>query len=285
FAQARMYSYSHGRFTTSDQLLASAMRENPQSWNRYIYTFNNPLRFTDPTGMIVDDYFINRDGSYVVVKNDCKCHNYYIETEKGSREYRQLATLEENDAGLVEFPAEMDFFGRYGSVDKGGGDHGAGDHFVKPEVAAGLFGVAAVLKDEYGITISFGDTSSSNGRDLWHPGMIHHSGHGHNGRSGLDVDFRYINKDGKSFRSNSARSDSQFSVEKNQAVYDVAKTFGFNENYQGNRQGKKTGLQGVKAIGGHNDHGHLGYNRNNARITNAKGVMLLSGRGTYKPMF
>jgi len=26
---------------------------NPQSWNRYSYTWNNPLRYTDPTGMYV----------------------------------------------------------------------------------------------------------------------------------------------------------------------------------------------------------------------------------------
>ncbi len=51
---ARYYSGAQGRFTGPDPLLASAKLTNPQSWNRYSYAFNNPLRFTDPTGMIVE---------------------------------------------------------------------------------------------------------------------------------------------------------------------------------------------------------------------------------------
>jgi RHS repeat-associated protein len=48
---ARYYSGAHGRFTSPDPLLNSGRPWIPQSWNRYAYTFNNPLRYTDPTGL------------------------------------------------------------------------------------------------------------------------------------------------------------------------------------------------------------------------------------------
>jgi RHS repeat-associated protein len=48
---ARCFSSAQGRFTSPDPMMASAKVSNPQSWNRYTYGFNNPLRFTDPTGM------------------------------------------------------------------------------------------------------------------------------------------------------------------------------------------------------------------------------------------
>ena len=48
---ARYFSSAQGRFTSPDPLMASAKIINPQSWNRYAFVFNNPLRFTDPTGM------------------------------------------------------------------------------------------------------------------------------------------------------------------------------------------------------------------------------------------
>ncbi len=51
FAQARYYSNTQGRFTSADPLMASANPHRPQTWNRYSYVLNNPLRFTDPSGM------------------------------------------------------------------------------------------------------------------------------------------------------------------------------------------------------------------------------------------
>ena len=46
---ARYYSNQVGRFLSVDPVNGLAM--SPQSWNRYTYARNSPLRFIDPTGM------------------------------------------------------------------------------------------------------------------------------------------------------------------------------------------------------------------------------------------
>jgi len=51
FAEARYFSANHGRFTSTDPLQASGRATLPQSWNRYAYVLNNPLRKVDPTGL------------------------------------------------------------------------------------------------------------------------------------------------------------------------------------------------------------------------------------------
>lgn len=51
FAEARMYQNKHGRFTAVDPLLASASAADPQTFNRYTYTGNNPINRTDPSGL------------------------------------------------------------------------------------------------------------------------------------------------------------------------------------------------------------------------------------------
>jgi RHS repeat-associated protein len=58
---ARYYSSTQGRFTSIDPLMASGSTGSPQSWNRYSYAYNNPLRFTDPSGMLAGDFY-NEDG-------------------------------------------------------------------------------------------------------------------------------------------------------------------------------------------------------------------------------
>ncbi|MBK8810846.1 MAG: hypothetical protein IPN69_08975 [Acidobacteria bacterium] len=183
-----------------------------------------------------------------------------MESNQTPGEFVYLTSLTANNSFLVEFPARMDFFDRYSPVDKGGKnngvDHGTGDHFVRPEVAAALFGLAAVLKDKYGITISFGDMSAENGTDPWSRRGEDHKGHGHKSRSGVDIDFRYIDKNGNSFQGK--MNSSKFSTVNNQAVYDVAKSFGFTENFQGTTNK----LIGVATASGHNNHGHLGFDVN-----------------------
>ncbi len=51
FAEARYYDNRYGRFTAVDPLLASGKSANPQTFNRYVYVSNNPINFTDPSGM------------------------------------------------------------------------------------------------------------------------------------------------------------------------------------------------------------------------------------------
>ena len=154
------------------------------------------------------------------------------------------------------FPDELDFFSRYSTKDAGGKnngvDHGKGDHYINPLVAAALFGLAAVLKDTHGIHMSFGDMSADNGSDPWQKGFKDHKGHGHSGRSGLDVDFRYIGKDSKAFHG--TMNSNNFDHAKNETVFKVAQTFGFTENYRGS-----VSLSGARYEAGHDDHGHLGF--------------------------
>lgn len=52
FAQARYYNTSHGRFTSTDPLTASANVKDPQTFNRYTYAMNSPYKFTDPLGLL-----------------------------------------------------------------------------------------------------------------------------------------------------------------------------------------------------------------------------------------
>jgi RHS repeat-associated protein len=51
FFQARYFSGIQGRFTSPDPGNAGADPSDPQSWNGYAYVSNNPLSYTDPSGL------------------------------------------------------------------------------------------------------------------------------------------------------------------------------------------------------------------------------------------
>ena len=52
FAQARYFAAVQARFTSADPFLGSGQAPNPQTWNRYSYSLNNPLRYVDPSGLL-----------------------------------------------------------------------------------------------------------------------------------------------------------------------------------------------------------------------------------------
>ena len=69
YAQARMYANDLGRFTSIDPIIMAKERlRMPQRLNLYIYTTNNPLNFTDPTG---EDVAVNgSDSDITLYEND-----------------------------------------------------------------------------------------------------------------------------------------------------------------------------------------------------------------------
>ncbi len=52
---ARFYSQSLGRFIQPDTIIPSI--SIPQTWSRYSYTQNNPIKFTDPSGHFIETLF------------------------------------------------------------------------------------------------------------------------------------------------------------------------------------------------------------------------------------
>jgi len=63
--KARFYSPSLMRFIQPDTIIPDQF--NPQSWNRFGYVTNNPVRFNDPTGHMLDE---GDDGGCLLCEDD-----------------------------------------------------------------------------------------------------------------------------------------------------------------------------------------------------------------------
>jgi len=59
FFQARYFTGAQGRFLSPDPGNAGASLADPQSWNGYAYVSNNPLTFTDPTGLGIWSWIVD----------------------------------------------------------------------------------------------------------------------------------------------------------------------------------------------------------------------------------
>jgi RHS repeat-associated protein len=62
FYNSRWYDPSLGRFAQADTIIPS--NQGVQAWDRYAYTNNNPVRYTDPTGHVACSLVAEEDCSY-----------------------------------------------------------------------------------------------------------------------------------------------------------------------------------------------------------------------------
>jgi RHS repeat-associated protein len=88
FAEARYFGSVQGRFTSVDPLMASGMVGCPQSWNRYAYAFNNPLRYTDPTGMLAGDFY-DEEGRRIGTDGQNDGRAYLVTDQAQAEQIRQ----------------------------------------------------------------------------------------------------------------------------------------------------------------------------------------------------
>ena len=77
YFNARWYDQEIGRFISEDSWKGNII--NPRTLNCYIYTFNNPLKYNDPTGHIPQSYKINDGQRYL-----------YFNTGRGMDLYQRL---------------------------------------------------------------------------------------------------------------------------------------------------------------------------------------------------
>jgi RHS repeat-associated protein len=87
YFEARYFSSAQGRFTSTDPVISGPHKLNdPQNWNLYVYARNNPLRFTDPTGEIIEEQI---DDEYK--KRYERWKKDYLSTAAGRRQWDRYA--------------------------------------------------------------------------------------------------------------------------------------------------------------------------------------------------
>lgn len=102
----RVYDPLIGRFISPDPWIQDP--KNSQSYNRYSYVWNNPLRYTDPTGEVVKIITTTAKIGYKLNKRRQKTgkldRDNLVETlkEEGADAYQDLTTLLDPDASWVD---------------------------------------------------------------------------------------------------------------------------------------------------------------------------------------
>jgi RHS repeat-associated protein len=96
---ARYYIPSFGRFLSVDPVQGSAT--SPQSWNRYAYVLNNPMRFNDPTGAACENPEAASEGDPA-----CVNHGDAVERKRTAQQLQQRAVeSEQPDKDAAPCPA------------------------------------------------------------------------------------------------------------------------------------------------------------------------------------
>lgn len=259
---ARYFSGAQGRFTSVDPSMASVTLLSPQSWNRYTYAMNNPLRYVDPNGELwVASGDANNPYKWVDTCDSTQtCYEKIAVAVGGelvvygSENERDVTGHNVNRAGVIdlaELAANHDtaFVVRDGTRNR--------ERFATPEAAAALFNATADYASRYPRDDLLVITASSlaTGRG----GPSHLQSHG---RPNAAIDFRYINAEGIALRGRTAAGDAD--PARMGALFNALRAAGFNQTVSGRPADFGTGpvdvnsRRGREIIQGHQNHGHAG---------------------------
>ena len=205
---ARMYDPAGGpQFWQVDPLAEEFPDTSP-----YAFVNNNPLRFTDPTGMSAedvmppDDYLIKQNGTIEVTKTNDKFDRFSIENKQGKIE--SITQINKNENGLLQLPSSINFNSSDSNSSfslsvKEGNEYRS---YIRGDAAAALFGAAsqANFKDIGVVGFSLSDGKSPA------PSTSH--------KLGKNGDLRYLNTNEKSASTNIRSSN-----------FDVTRQSAFNE--------------------------------------------------------
>ena len=245
---ARYFGSTMGRFMSADPSMESAVLRNPQSWNRYSYTLNNPLRYIDPDGEL---WVAANDGAGYNWQDTCNkdqtCYNSISQVQGnnlviyGSNDAKDITTIQANDNGYVDLNQvagqhDADFTVKDGA-----------QSFLNLKTASDFFNATEQYKDQNpgGDKLLVTDAGKADG-SIFPPHKTHDLGR--------SVDVRYQDESGKNLQGKSAADNA--GLGRTQNLVDAAKANGFNQNYSSRPKDF-----GTKYAPGHQDHLHLGKTR------------------------
>ncbi|MGB2750838.1 MAG: RHS repeat-associated core domain-containing protein [Pyrinomonadaceae bacterium] len=153
FAEARMYENRFGRFTAVDPLVASGKSGNPQTFNRFTYTGNNPITITDPGGL-----------------------DWYQQTSGNRTNYKWFDGQADKGWEAVDFGAVGNGYARLDGASLGDQSLGTiylnryGNSYLNQAEYSGM-----LERNSYGLTSAIGDTAIGSAKWGWN-GMAAVSG-------------------------------------------------------------------------------------------------------------
>ena len=255
---ARFNGSALGRFTTPDPSMGSVRLENPQTWNRYSYALNNPLKFIDPTGEEWNVAGQNGGTPTLEWTDTCGVADQCIQTaavanQNGVTVYGTLGADDVNNYG-VNSKGYVDLSDMAGSSGPNFGfQNGVDATYATPQTGAGLYNAAAAYGQEHpgDAKLSLNDVGSEDGSHIA-PHQTHNLGR--------SIDMRYMDNDGNPVtgygEGNILRADDN-------RMGDLIGDFqqnGFNQIYSDNDQS-----YGTQWAPGHGSHIHMGKNISTAQ--------------------